>query len=372
MPRRSRHIAAGTRLALAAGDGDGVDGNDGTEMRALGDLDVCEPSRRQSAVTELREEIRGLLLGYDVDPARAERIVALFEGLRSTTPSAATQAVLATSWHEVALFADLERLFVATPRFRGIGTEEIAPSHASRLRAYVRRMRAGGAGIAEEFLEDLRRALAHYGVAALAHGDVLERALLRLFATQNVADLRGRLVRSMIRGLARGSDEARVVEVLRRIAGMRELVSDALADAAIEAEEAMLAPSAAAGDDPFASLVVADVAGLPLAALHALAAAPRPAFERLLGWLGDGDPRRHRLALAAYLVRLYAPFDPPIEIARPPQARSGSASRTVARSSGWRSLARTATAMQRERSLRGGRRLRNRDRRAAELRGGSA
>src|SRR5262245_64857017 len=107
-------------------------------------------------------------------------------------------------------------------------------------------MRAGGAGIAEDFLDLLKAALRHYGVESLDHDDALERALLRVFATQNAPDRRRQVLAAALRcltALARArmplDADAALGKALDRIAAMRALVGDALADAAIEARAAI-------------------------------------------------------------------------------------------------------------------------------------
>src|SRR5437667_265638 len=91
---------------------------------------------------------------------------------------------------------------------------------------------AGGAGTGEDFRALLRAALGHYGVASLVHGDSLERALLRLFATQNVPELRRQLVGAVLRCLAalartgaRLADDTALADALARIAAMRARAS---------------------------------------------------------------------------------------------------------------------------------------------------
>src|SRR5438445_5281859 len=202
----------------------------------LSALDASEASQRRVAITALRDEIRTVLLGYDADPGRTRWLVALLESADREMPS----GDLAVLKHEIVVFADLEQLFLTAPRSAVSG--QVGPSNAARLRGYVRRMRAGGAGTDEDFRALVRTALGHYGVASLDHGDALERALLRLFATQNAPELRRQLVRAVLRCLtvlARAGAplvaDPSLADALGRIAAMRRLVSDALADAAIEA-----------------------------------------------------------------------------------------------------------------------------------------
>src|SRR5262249_52422918 len=193
------------------------------------------------------------------------------------------------------------------------------PSNASRLRAYLRRMRAGGAGIAEDFLGLLKAALRHYGFESLEHDDALERALLRVFATQNASDRRRQLLGAMLRcltALARAGmpldSDAALGEALDRITVMRALAGDALADAAIEARAAIFEDPALERRAELltrglaAWLAEADTRSIPPALLHDLASAPREVFDRIARWLLEADPRRQYVALSAWLVRTLA------------------------------------------------------------------
>ena len=69
------------------------------------------------------------------------------------------------------------------------------------MRGYLRRMRSQGTGVAEEFLDLLRTALAHYEVDSLEHTEALERAVLRMFAAEKEPANRHQLVMSMLRRL---------------------------------------------------------------------------------------------------------------------------------------------------------------------------
>ncbi len=207
------------------------------EADALAPLLAGGPAAgRHAAVAALVDEVRTVLLGYDAEPGRAQRLTALIESI----DAAALRDELAILVRLVVVFADVEQLFLGAPRSAAKG--HVDPSNAARLRAYLRRARGGGAGIAEDFLVLLRAALAHYGIASLAHDAALERALMRLFATQQEPERRRLLMRAILRclvGVARAgapldADPA-LEDALARIAEMRALVADALADAAIEA-----------------------------------------------------------------------------------------------------------------------------------------
>ena len=151
----------------------------------LAAAEACGAAVRRAALAALRDEVRAVLLGYDTDPERTERLIAVLRARLPRRLSPEFREELAEVRSEIVLFADLEQLFDRSPRrFDDADASRTAPSNHARLRMYVRRMRAGGAGVADELLGLLRTALDHYGIADLAHDDALERAVLRLFASR--------------------------------------------------------------------------------------------------------------------------------------------------------------------------------------------
>src|SRR5207247_108160 len=177
---------------------------------------------------------------------------------------------------------------------------EIGPSNEAQLRRYLRRMRAGGAGIADEFLRLLERALRHYGIGGLSHDDALERAVLRLFASQRERVLRHRTVAAVIRltaalAAANGGleDDRELAAVLSRIARLRVLVPDTLADLAIETGYALFeAPEIERQNAAAWRSARAEVENpphgrleVPSALILRLAAAPWSVFERIASWI---------------------------------------------------------------------------------------
>ena len=292
------------------------------EARASGAGAAATPEYVAAAFTALREEIRQILLGYDASAERCQSIVSLLEGSSLAGAQGALAHGLGELRHELAAFADVEEMFLRAPH-PGFG-EEPGPSSNARLRTYLRRFRTSGAGISELFLERLRATLAHYGIAGLAPCDPLERALLRLFASQRNAPLRHRLVLAVLRCLLAAartapalSSDAALASALVRIEALRALVGDAVADGAIEARYALFDRprlEARMEEDfrqiePWLATMASEPLVPPRSVLRHLADAPRPIFDRVGSWLTDSDPRRRSVALAAHLHRLYAPSD---------------------------------------------------------------
>ena len=275
---------------------------------------------RRAAIEAVRDEARRALLGYDVGPARAEKLAEFLEApLPEGLPDAFYED-LAEARHELALVADVARLFIRSPAASVSG--ELGPSNDARIRMFARRVRASGAGIAEEFLDLVRAALAHYGVESLEHSDALERAVLRLLASQQQPELRDRLVLAMLRraaALARHgvplAEDARLARALDLIAGMRGLLSNAVADAAVEARYVIferpdierLAERSSKQVQAYLDAAEAEPTAPPAEVLLDLAGVQRAVFDRVGAWISDADPRRRAIALAAQLQRAYAP-----------------------------------------------------------------
>ena len=200
----------------------------------------AEPaSVRAAAVAALRSETRRILMGYDVNPERADRLVEILEAPVAKL-SDALRADLAQLAGAVEIFADVETLFSRAPtRLAG---DELGPSNDARMAMYLRRLAVEGAGIDPTFLELLSKALSHYGIRSLAHSDTLERAVLRLYSTRTTLGLRSRLIGALLHlliGLGeRGETFARRPEfavALDALSLLRGTVAPSVADLGAQA-----------------------------------------------------------------------------------------------------------------------------------------
>ena len=281
--------------------------------------EAAPAAERQAAMRAAREEIRRVLMGYDVNPERGEKLAAVLEAPLPQGLSESFRWELSEVRRELVLFADIEQLFSRAPLPRPSG--EAGPSSRAILLDAVRRYREGGGWLPPAFRTNLLRALAHYEVHTLESSDALERALLRLLASQPAPDLRRRLVLgclSRVHALAASGihlgDDRGLDEVLARIAGLRGLVSDALADLSLEARYAIFegprletqAERTTKEVESWLAAAEARVTHPPETVLAHLASAPRAVFDRVGRWLDDSDSRRRAIAVAAYVRRLYA------------------------------------------------------------------
>ena len=275
---------------------------------------------RRAAIDAAREEIRRVLMGYDVNPERGERLAALLEAPLPEGLSEDFRWELAEIRHELTLFANLVEVFSRAPKSDPEGGP--GPSNHAQLRDVVRRLEYGDAIVSSAFEEVLLRALRHFGVRDLAPSDALERATLRLLASRLAPALRRRLVLgclTRIHALAHTGvhlgNEPELDDALARTAGLRPLVSDAVADLALEARYAIFEGPTLQGEaerttkevEAWLAAAESSVREPPPTVLTHLASAPRAVFDRVGRWLEDADPRRRGVALAAHVRRLYAP-----------------------------------------------------------------
>ncbi len=222
-----------------------IDGTEGDRGEPASEAIRLPQTRDVAPERMARAEIGRVLLGYDVDEARGDELVRfLHEAPIPDRTTGEGREQLRDVGRAIVLFSDIEQLFLRVPQAGPGG--EVGPSNNSRLRTFVRRLHAGGAGLDEGFLDRVRAALAHYGVTDFSEVDPLERAVLRLLASQETAALRHRLVLGLIRRLdALGAASRRLrredalADALSSIGAMRGLVNDALADAALEARHAL-------------------------------------------------------------------------------------------------------------------------------------
>src|SRR5262249_9365093 len=97
----------------------------------LAAADAADAAARRAAIQAAHEEIRRVLIGYDVDVERGEMLAAFLEAPLPAELSVDLREQLADVRHEVAVFADIEALFERTPRLGPGGAVE--PSNGARF-----------------------------------------------------------------------------------------------------------------------------------------------------------------------------------------------------------------------------------------------
>ncbi|HEY2733702.1 MAG TPA: acetyl-CoA carboxylase biotin carboxyl carrier protein subunit, partial [Polyangiales bacterium] len=294
--------------------------------------DGASPEKRQLAMAAVNEEIRRILLGFDMAESRFNKLLAFLEAPVPEGLSAAFLSELSQVRSQLAVFVAVEQLFSRARPVADGGM--LGPSNSARFRAYLRRMRSQGAGIAQDFLDLLKDALKIYGVSGLEQSEDLEKSIFRMFATQRNPEPRRRLVMAILRRvlalLDRGADVSQDDELratLMRVASLRDMVSNALADNALEANYRIFQrPALAQVEEETARrleswLTDAEAqsaaASPPAAVMIELSAAPCSLFTRVLDWLHEPDRHRRAIAVSALLRRVYAPKQPSAHVTEP-------------------------------------------------------
>jgi acetyl/propionyl-CoA carboxylase alpha subunit/acetyl-CoA carboxylase carboxyltransferase component len=154
-------VSAGDAVAIIEGDPETAQ----HESAALEPFERLTGSRPLADWNTPIARLRGALLGYDLPAGIVESAI---RELREDASPASSELL-----QLLEIYVTREHLFE-----RGAGPDGVAPT--DHFAHYLRLPRARGAGLPDEFLANMRRALASYEVRDLNVGPVLESALLRL------------------------------------------------------------------------------------------------------------------------------------------------------------------------------------------------
>jgi acetyl/propionyl-CoA carboxylase alpha subunit/acetyl-CoA carboxylase carboxyltransferase component len=122
------------------------------------------------------EEMRRLVLGFDVEPEQTERFASEHHVL-CAIPECDDREFLALEDEILNIFVDVCALFSHRGEdVDGGGPEARAPEEYLLL--YLRSLDTSAAGVSQGFIDSLRRTLAHYGIASLDKTPALEQSLL--------------------------------------------------------------------------------------------------------------------------------------------------------------------------------------------------
>ena len=127
----------------------------------------------QPRCSENLNELRQMLLGFDLDPTLAARQFAAW----SRMCPANSEEIRHCEDEILDIFVDICSLFQREPDLDHCTAGE-EPSAEAYLFSYLRTAETGGEGLPAYFVEALRRALAHYGVTELDGSPMLKESLL--------------------------------------------------------------------------------------------------------------------------------------------------------------------------------------------------
>ncbi|MCP3973369.1 MAG: ATP-grasp domain-containing protein [bacterium] len=175
------------------------------DISTAGRVDLTASAERlptgHGACVHYLDDLRRMILGWDVTKARLEN----YEGpAGEPCPEGVDETTIRALEDETLLaFVDIVSLFRREPEI-----DDDRRSSEEHLFVYLRDLSARGAALPDEFLDRLRRTLAHYGVTSLRPSRQLERALVRIARShKRMTDHVGPLLRVLEDRIQHLSDE---------------------------------------------------------------------------------------------------------------------------------------------------------------------
>ena len=295
-------------------DGDTVADSEGvvfgTSLASDGDGEPIRSSCRHSL-----DELRQLVLGFDVDPKHTARLLAEW----SQNCPVDSDEIQQCEDEILNIFVDICSLFQREPEVnhRASGEE---PSAEAYLFSYLRMLETCGEKLPPAFVTALQRALAHYGVQTLDRSPELEESLLWIYKShqrveQQIAPVLGLLERRLrhVQTLSPHAEES-FRTLLDRMVSMSNGLFPAVTDLAREVRYRYF-------DQPLFERARKQVyeqvehhldymAANPDAAdrrerVRALVECPQPLVSLLSGRFATADPAMRKLMLEALTWRYY-------------------------------------------------------------------
>ncbi|WP_433380931.1 carboxyl transferase domain-containing protein [Streptosporangium sp. CA-115845] len=175
-----------------------------------GKIPVWERTRRG------QEDLRSLLLGFDVDPHDERRVLDDYLAARRAATEDARRP-LAEELELIDVFADLAELSRNRPAGEDGGGDGHVYSAREYFHTYLQSLDVERARLPEAFQAKLAKALGHYGVTELERSPELEAAVFRIFLAQQRVSADATVVATLLRAWLR---EPPPDETLREPAGL--------------------------------------------------------------------------------------------------------------------------------------------------------
>ncbi|MEV0807783.1 carboxyl transferase domain-containing protein [Micromonospora sp. NPDC050200] len=172
------------------------------------------PARKRA--TRGQEDLRGLLLGFDVDPHDDRRVLDDYLAARRAATEDGHRP-LAEELDLVNVFADLAELSRNRPTGEDGGHDAHVHSDREYFHTYLQSLDVERAGLPSAFQAKLAKALGRYGVTDLERSPELEAAVFRIFLAQQRASADATVVAMLLRAWLRESPPD---ETLREPAGL--------------------------------------------------------------------------------------------------------------------------------------------------------
>jgi acetyl/propionyl-CoA carboxylase alpha subunit/acetyl-CoA carboxylase carboxyltransferase component len=209
-------VQTGAPLLRLEPIGDAADEDTSADPSAELDLPAVPstiPVRERT--TRGHEDLRSLLLGFDVDPHDERRVLDDYLAARRAAIEEGHRP-LADEIDLVDVFADLAELSRNRPAGEDGGDSHVR-SARELFHTYLQSLDVDRAGLPAAFQAKLARVLGHYGVTELERSPELEAAVFRIFLAQQRASADATVVTTLLRAWLR---EPPPDETLREPAGL--------------------------------------------------------------------------------------------------------------------------------------------------------
>ena len=261
------------------------------------------------------DELRQLMLGFDVDPKHTARMLTEWGQSRP----ADSEEIRQDENEILNIFVDISSLFLREPEVDHQASGE-QPSAEAYLFSYLRKLDTGGEGLPPAFVSALRRALAHYGVQTLDRSAELEESLLWIYKShqrveQQIAPVIGVLERRLqcVQALAPHAAESFRTLLDRMVAvsnGLFPTVSDLVREVRYRYFDQPLFERARKQVYERVDEQLAYMAANPHAAdrheqVRALVECPQPLVAALSARFAAAEPAMRKLMLEAITWRYY-------------------------------------------------------------------
>ncbi|WP_374272882.1 carboxyl transferase domain-containing protein [Actinoplanes sp. M2I2] len=213
-------------------------GDAGAEEAAAADsveLDLPDAPEASAAKRAARgqEDLRSLLLGFDVDPLDERRVLA---GYLADAADLGHRP-LAGEVELLEVFADLAELSRNRPPGEEVSGDTHVRSAREYFHTYLQSLDVERAGLPESFQARLSKALGHYGVKELERTPQLEAAVFRIFLAQQRATADANLIATLLRAWLRAAPPEETLReptglALERLIAATQIRYPALADLA--------------------------------------------------------------------------------------------------------------------------------------------
>jgi acetyl/propionyl-CoA carboxylase alpha subunit/acetyl-CoA carboxylase carboxyltransferase component len=264
------------------------------------------------------EELRQLMLGFDVEPTHTAGLLAEWRESCGAVP-ADDENIRQGEDEILNIFVDICSLFRSQPQVDDqIGGE--APSAEAYLFSYLRMIDTGGEGLPPAFVDALRHALAHYGVRTLDRSPELEESLLWIYKShqrveQQIAPILSVLERrlTLVEALAPQAEES-FRTLLDRMTSMTRAPFPAVSDLAQEVRyryfdqplfEQARKQIYAQAEDHLAYLAANPDASDRHERVRELVECPQPLVSLFSGRFAAADPALRQLILEVLTWRYY-------------------------------------------------------------------